>query len=414
MKVLPFFTLDDFDLKNKTVFLRVDINSPVDPKMNTILDDSRFKAHLETINELRNSKLVILAHQSRPGKKDFTSLKIHSEHLSELIKRKVKFVPGLYEDHVLEEIDNAKTGDVLMLENTRVYSEEVVLADEKMDVLKQTHIIRNLSRHMDFFVNDAFAAAHRPNVTLIGFSEILPNIAGRLMEREITGVERFYSLNKEPKIGVFGGSKADDSLRIIKRMLSEGKLSKILIGGLVGHLFLIAKGVSIGKPNEDVLNRELKNLDQLVSQAADIISKYDDSVEVPVDFTGSDNGRPVYFKLENFRQDIPAVDIGIDTIVSFASTIRKASAIILNGPMGVFELKDFSTGTREVFGAIADSSAYKIAGGGHTNAALDMMGFSHRIDHLSTGGGALISYLAGEEMPAIESLINSKKKFSES
>ncbi|MGC8547257.1 MAG: phosphoglycerate kinase [Thermoplasmata archaeon] len=413
MKDLPFFTLDDFDMKGKTVFLRVDINSPVDPKTSTILDDSRFKAHMETINELRNSKLVIMAHQSRPGKRDFTSLKIHAEHLSGLLKRKVKFLPGLFEDMILEEIDRANYGDILLLENTRFYSEEVVLAEEKMDVIKQTHIVRNLSRHMDYFVNDAFAAAHRPNVTLIGFTEVIPNIAGRLMEREIRGVETFFGMKMKPRVGVFGGAKADDSIKIIKRMLNDDKLDYILTGGLVGHLFLMASGMDLGQKNMDIMVKEIPELDKMVKQSAEIISKYGDKVMLPTDFIGSENSKPVYFKKDNFRKDIPAMDIGIDTIATYASLLNKSKAIILNGPMGVFELNEFATGTREIFSAIADSAAYKIAGGGHTNAALEKMGLAHKIDHLSTGGGALISYLAGEPMPAIESLINSKKKFGE-
>ena len=413
MKDLPFFTLDDFDTKGKTVFLRVDINSPVDPKTSTILDDSRFKAHLETINELRNSKLVIMAHQSRPGKRDFTSLKIHAEHLSGLLKKRVKFLPGLFEDMILEEIDKANYGDILLLENTRFYSEEVVLAEEKMDVIKQTHIVRNLSRHMDYFVNDAFAAAHRPNVTLIGFTELIPNLAGRLMEREIRGVETFFGMKLKPRVGVFGGAKADDSIKIIKRMLNDDKLDYILTGGLVGHLFLIASGIDLGQKNMEVMMKEIPELDKMVKQSAEIMSKYGDKVMLPTDFIGSENSKPVYFKRDNFRKDIPAMDIGIDTIATYASLLNKSKAIILNGPMGVFELNEFATGTKEIFGAIADSSAYKIAGGGHTNAALEKMGIAHKINHLSTGGGALISYLAGEPMPAIESLIKKKKKFGE-
>ncbi len=413
MKDLPFFTMDDFNFKGKTVFLRVDINSPVDPKTNTILDDSRFRAHLETINELKQSKLVILAHQSRPGKRDFTSMKIHSDHLSNLVKRKVTFVPGLFEENVLEKIDKSNYGDILVLENTRFYSEEVVLAEESMDVLKQTHIVKNLSKHMDYFVNDAFAAAHRPNVTLIGFSEVIPNIAGRLMEKEIRGVETFFAMKDKPRIGVFGGAKADDSVKIINRMLDDEKLDYVLTGGLVGHLFLTASGFELGTKNLEVMEKEIPNLESLIKKSSETLSKYGEKILIPTDFVGSDNSKPVYYTRENFRKDISAMDIGINTIATYASILSKSKAIVLNGPMGVFELDEFATGTKEIFNAIAESNSYKIAGGGHTNAALEKMGLSNKIDHLSTGGGALISYLAGEPMPAIESLINSKKKFGE-
>ncbi|MEM2615360.1 MAG: phosphoglycerate kinase, partial [Thermoplasmatales archaeon] len=156
MSILPFFTISDFNLAGKTVLLRLDINSPIDPRTGSILDDTRFRAHITTIDSLANSKVVILAHQSRPGKDDFISLKAHASHLSTIIGKKVKFVPGLFEENVLEAIDSSRTGEIIMLENTRFYSEEVVLADENIDVIERTHIVKNLSSHADYFVNDAF------------------------------------------------------------------------------------------------------------------------------------------------------------------------------------------------------------------------------------------------------------------
>jgi len=413
MTALPFFTLKDFDLAGRTVLLRVDINSPIDPKTGLILDDARFKAHMGTLEELRRSKVVILAHQSRPGKSDFVSLKTHASHLSNLLRKKVEFVPGLFEENVIDRINSAAPGDFLMLENTRFYSEEVVLAEEKPEVLKQTHIVRNLSSISDYFVNDAFAAAHRPNVTLVGFSEEIPNIAGKLMEREITAMETFFNLKSSKRTGVFGGAKADDSVKIIRRMLDEGKLDIVLTGGLVGHIFLIADGLNMGEKNENVIKKEINDFEGVVNEARKVLDQYKKFVYMPTDFLGNDRGKPCFYKLSNFRKDVPSMDIGIDTIASYAAVIRDSDAILLNGPMGVFELKDFESGTVEIFSSIAKSKAYKIAGGGHTLAALEKLGITEReINHISTGGGALISYLAGEPMPAIESLINSKKKFA--
>ncbi|MEM0127988.1 MAG: phosphoglycerate kinase [Thermoplasmatales archaeon] len=412
MSLLPFFTLNDFDTNGKTVLLRLDINSPIDPRTGSILDDTRFRAHLSTIDSLSRSKVVILAHQSRPGKDDFIGLKTHASHLSNMIGRKVKFVPGLFEENVLDEIDSARIGDILMLENTRFYSEEIVLADESIDVIEKTHIVRNLVSHADYFVNDAFAAAHRSNVTLVGFSRLMPNIAGKLMEAEVSGIERFYSVKEGARIGIFGGSKADDSIKIIERMLNEGKVDRVATGGLVGHIFLIASGVDMGRKNEEILSKEVGDYGPSVEKAQKILEKHGDKIMMPVDFVGNDNGKPKHYTIANFRKDIPAMDIGVNTIANYVTAIKDSSAIMLNGPMGVFELEDFASGTEEVFVAVARSRGYKVAGGGHTLAALERLGITEKnVQHISTGGGALISFLAGEKMPGIESLTLSKKKF---
>ncbi|MEM0134997.1 MAG: phosphoglycerate kinase [Thermoplasmatales archaeon] len=412
MSQVPFFTLNDFDLVGKSVLLRVDINSPIDPRTGNILDDARFRAHHETIDALYKSKVIILAHQSRPGKNDFVSLKAHASHLSNLLRRRVKFIGGLFDDRTLEEIDSSEPGDILMLENTRFFSEEVVLAEEKLEVMEKTNIIKNLAGHADYFVNDAFAAAHRSNVTLVGFSEVMPNIAGKLMENEITGIERFFKINGGKRIGIFGGAKADDSIKIIDKMLTEGKIDKIITGGLVGHVFLAAGGVDLGKKNEDILKKEIGSYERIMEEATRLLKTYGDLILTPVDFIGNEDGKVRHYKIDEFRKDIPAMDIGVDTIAEYASIIKDADAIMLNGPMGVFELKDYAAGTEEIFSAVAKSRGYKVAGGGHTLAALEKLGIGERdIDHISTGGGALISYLAGEPMPGIESLVISKKKF---
>ncbi len=407
----PFFTMDDFDLTGRTVLLRVDFNSPVDPKNNAILDDTRFKAHIPTIQELYKSKVIILSHQSRPGKKDFTDLRAHAELLSALLRKKVKFIPGLFEEPAIKEIEKSNVGEILMMDNTRFYSEEVVLSDETPEVMSTTHIVKELTKVSDYFINDAFATAHRPNVTVTGFALTLPNLAGRLMEKEVMGVEKFFSIKEEPRIGIFGGAKADDSIRIIDRLLTENKVNMVLTGGLVGHLFLLSAGVDLGDKNMATLKKEVPELDNIMKKVDSLMSRFSDRIKYPIDFVGSDNGKPVYFSLEDFRKDIPALDIGINTIANYSAIIKQAKGIVLNGPMGVFELEDFSTGTREIFNSVARSKGYKVGGGGHTNAAMEKFGLAEFIDHLSTGGGALISYLAGERMPGIESLKLSKEKF---
>ena len=163
-----FFTMDDFDFDGRTVYLRLDLNSPINPATGEIMDFSRFSAHLETINELRNSKLVIVAHQSRPGKDDFLSLKWHAFHLSTMLKKKITFIDQLFGNKVSEAIMAMKPGDIIMLENSRFYSEEVSLDGSDLDVMVASNIVKNLAPLFDYFVIDAFPAIHRPQISLSG------------------------------------------------------------------------------------------------------------------------------------------------------------------------------------------------------------------------------------------------------
>lgn len=404
-----YLTMDDFDLTDKTVFLRLDINSPIDPKTGDIMDYSRFKAHLDTIRALDHSKVVIIAHQSRPGKKDFTPLYQHSLALAKLLKRDIKYIDGLFDSRVIEEIKKLIPGDILMLENTRFFSEEVVLADEPLEIQKKSNIVRKLAPHMDYLVNDAFAAVHRPQPTLVAFAEEVPMLAGKLMDREISMLNKFMEYDAHPKIALFAGAKADDSIKVSKNMLEHKIVDKILTGGLVANVFLIAKGVDIGPTNLEILTKEIGNYQKLVDMAKQILKNYE--VITPTDFAVNKDGKRVEIGIDELGDSRQIMDIGIDTIESYKDIIKDAKSIILNGPLGVYELPEFSDGTEEIFRAISTLPAFKVVGGGHTISAISKMGLNRKFDHISVGGGALISFLAGEDMPVIEALKRSKLKF---
>ncbi|MEM4878076.1 MAG: phosphoglycerate kinase, partial [Thermoplasmata archaeon] len=271
-----YFTMDDFDFKGKRVLVRLDLNSPVNVETGEILDTSRFNAHLETLKRLGESKVVILAHQSRPGKKDFLTTKRHAEVLSRLLRRPVEYVDGLFESFVIEKIKSMKNGDMIMLENTRFYSEDVVLADEPISIQKRSHIVKRLSPLFDYFINDAFAAIHRPQTTLVGFAEDIPNIAGALMDKEITMLSKFLFDNSRPKFAVLAGAKVDDSLKVAKNFLEKGIVDKIFTGGLVSNLFLVSRGIDIGNVNIETLKRELGNIEPLLSICKELNEKYGD------------------------------------------------------------------------------------------------------------------------------------------
>ncbi len=403
-----YFTMDDFDFKGKTVLVRVDINSPVDPISGAILDYSRFEAHRHTLTELKNSKVIILAHQSRPGKRDFLCMRPHSNVLTKILGKRVKYVPDLFGDIALSEIDRMEDGEYIILENTRFYSEEYCLKKD----FESTHIVENLSSVADYFINDAFAAAHRAQTTLVGFKNKLPMIAGRLMDREITNLTRFMTADEHPKIAIIGGAKVDDSLKVAESFLSKDIVDKILIGGVVAHFFLMAAGYDLGEGSLNFMKKEYEFMDDLLSTAKKLLDKYSDKIEIPTDIVINTNGRRKGMPVSELPQKEPIYDIGLDTAIKYRSIIRDAKAVVVNGPMGVFELPEFAVGTVEVFKGLAECRGFKVAGGGHTIAVLEKLGLSKYIDHISTGGGSLITFLSGGNMPVIDALKHSYRVFS--
>lgn len=407
-----FFTMDDFDLSGRTVLLRVDINSPIDPATKSLLNDARLREHLATIRDLRGSKVVVLAHQSRPGKDDFTSLEPHAERLSSLLGRPVKFVDGLYNRQALDAIRSLQTGEVLVLENTRFYAEEEALADQKIEKMAKTHIVKKLAPMAQYFVLDAFAAAHRAQPSLVGFVDALPALAGRVMEKELTMLGRAIQSPDRPKLAVFGGVKADDSIAVSKHMLEKNIVDKVLTTGGVANMFLQATGVDPGAATTDFMRKEVEEYDAFVGQCKELLAKYPGRILMPTDLVLNDGGKRKPILMKDLPAKLQIYDIGLDTIARYIDEIRAAKTVFFNGPAGVFEVDEFAVGTRELLQAIAESDAFSVVGGGHTVAAVEQYGLEDAMDHVSTGGGALINFLAGKELPLVAALERSYKKFA--
>ncbi len=406
------FTLDDFDLNGKKVLLRVDINSPLDPESGRILDDHRIRSHLGTIRRLMDTKLIIVAHQSRPGKKDYTTLKPHAERLSKLLRREVEYVDGLFDSHVLREIRNMTVGDAILLENTRFFAEETHLKGEpEFDTHENTHIVKKLGPEIDFFVHDAFAAAHRSQPTLVGFSRVVPSLAGKVMERELKNLSKVFTMDVSPKIAFLGGMKADDSIEVVRHLFEKGDMDKILTGGIIGNIFLMASGHDLGKGNHEFLNKELPDYEEIIEEAKEVLEVWPDKVKIPRDVVLNVGGERKGVPLEELPSDYPIFDIGLDTITEYRKEIEKASLVVLNGPAGAFEIKNFSIGTDEIFKAIARSDAYSIIGGGHSTAVLEKLDLDDEIDHVSTGGGSCINFFTGKELDGVQALRNSYEIF---
>ena len=411
-----FLTIDDYKLESQTVILRIDINSSINPENGDLLDDTRIKRHAATVKELSEmkAKVIILAHQSRPGKLDFVNLEKHGERMSQIINKEITFIKDLYGDKAINQIKKMENGDILLLDNVRFDKEEIELnkfLNDNFDVQNKSEMVKKLSPHAAYFVNDAFAASHRCQPSLVGFSENMPALAGRVMQRELDFLGKAISSGPTPRIAVLGGSKAADSVAIARNFLEKG-VEQILTGGVVANIFLIASGLDIGKPSTEFIEKQIPDHKKVISLAKDLLDKYGERIQIPTDVALNMEGKRSGINVDNLPQNYPLFDIGIDTLVNYINIIENAGTIIANGPMGVFEDSEFAAGTNEIFSAISNSDGMTVVGGGETAMAFNQMGLASGIRHISTGGGACISFMSGETMPALEAMRRSKNLFS--
>src|SRR4030065_372736 len=398
--MIKFLTLDEINDKNKTVLLRGDFNSPIDPKTHKILEDTRIRAHGETtIKELseKGAKTVILAHQGRKGDPDFIPLKQHAEILGKILRKPVKYVDDLYGEKAKAAIKSLKSGEVLVLENVRTFPNET--KDGTPEEQAKTDLVKNLAPLADLFVNDAFAAAHRAHVSMVGFTAVLPSAAGRIMERELKSLGRVLEKPEKPCVFILGGAKAHDSLEISKHVLDNKVADYVLTGGVVGQVFLNAKNVNLGKGNTEFLKKQ--KLDDLMPGIKALEQKYASNVKTPIDVAVEVSGKRKEIPVEKLPTDYPMFDIGTKTVEEYAKIIRNAKSIVVSGPRGGYANNEFSYGTKKVFSEIASSKAFSLAGGGHTIGALEEFGLIKKVSYVSTAGGALIEFLMGKKLPGV-------------
>jgi phosphoglycerate kinase len=394
-------TLDDVNAFNKKILLRIDINSPVDKKTGKLLDDSRIKAHAYTVKNLleRDNAIVILSHQGRPGDDDFISLQQHAELLSKYIGTNVEFIEDIIGPYAIEKVKKIEKGQIYLLENVRLVSEELIEAPPAQQA--KTFLVRKLSPLFDIYVNDAFAAAHRSQPSLVGFPIVLPSAAGKVMEKEVSALAKIFNPEDSPKIFVLGGGKVSDTLKIIEHLAKNRVADRILTGGLVAELFAAAKGINLGKANMQVL--ESKGLLSLIPRARKLLLS-GAPIEIPVDFvTEKQNGETSEEPANNINGTIK--DIGSTTIEIYSSFIKEAKVITMRGPMGIIEDERFRNGTKSLLKSAFESPGFVIIGGGHMISMVEKgIEINENKVHISTGGGALLLFLAGDKLPALEAL----------
>ena len=405
-------SLDDARLSGKRVLFRVDINSPLDPSMGEFLDDTRLRAILPTLRKLADAKVVILGHQSRPGREDFTSMEGHAQRIERILGRQIRFVPDVCGEIAMDAIKTMQQGEMLMLDNVRGHPQEIGLKRGTPEELVESEIVQNLSSVCDAYVIDAFAAAHRNSPSLSGFGTVLPSFAGRLMEGEVEALSMAVESPPQPYVAILGGAKCDDSLLVAENLLAAGKVEKIIAVGVVGNLMLWAAGYDIGEVNRVFIERSLDDSFAETKELADKIwSEHSDSLILPCDLAIEEDGERRPISVDKLPTKYPIYDIGIGTLMAMRPVIMDAGCVLWNGPASYFEKEAFAFGTIEVLNICAETSAYTIIGGGHTSALVNQRRVAGLFDHNSTGGGACLTMLSGALMPGIEALYTSSELF---
>jgi len=390
-------SIRDLDLKGKRVFIRVDFNVPV--KDGVIGDDTRIRAALPTIAYAleRGATVVLASHLGRPKGKPKPELTLRpvADRLSELLGRPVAFVEDCIGDAVKRTVDrvHASGGGVVLLENLRFHPEE-----EKNDPA----FAKALASLADLYVNDAFGAAHRAHASVEAITRDVPRAAaGLLMERELQYLGHALEAPERPFVAILGGAKVSDKLEVIETLL--GKVDRLLIGGAMAYTFLKSRGVPIGRSLvEDDKLEAARGLERLAAERHV-------ALEVPRDHVVADRveagaAHEVLTIGDARIGDRFGVDIGPATIQLYQAAIKDARTVVWNGPMGVFEIEAFATGTNEVARAVAAVQGTTIVGGGDSIAAVTKAGMADRITHISTGGGASLEFLGGRRLPGVEAL----------
>jgi len=399
---VKFLTIDDFDFKGKTVFLRVDMNCPIDPDTLEISGTKRIEEIIETINSLNSAKIVIASHQGRVGNKDYTSMEKHAEVLQKLLNRKVTYVNDVIGSAAQNEIKKLNDGEILLLDNLRLCAEENY--EFSGSNAAKTIMVRRLSKLLDICVLDSFPSAHRSHPSIVGFPYVLPACAGRLVEKEVKKLDEIMSVTKTPHVLVLGGKKVEDRLEAIRLLIENGRADHVLLTGLIGNVFLRAQGrirSTIG----------IKREDEIVAKAHTLIGEFPDVFSTPVDVAIEQNGKRVELDIRELNKDDEIYDLGPKTIEHYGNIISEAGTVFISGPAGFFEKEDFGYGTKALLEAVAASKATTIVSGGHLSSALKKFGLAEEITHISTAGGALVRYLTATKLPMIKALEESAEKY---
>ncbi|MCK5812056.1 MAG: triose-phosphate isomerase [Clostridiales bacterium] len=400
MSILNKKTIEDIDLSNKKVIVRVDFNVPLNND-GKITDDKRIKGALPTIKYLLENqcKVILVSHLGRPkdGFEAKFSLQPVAKRLSKLLDQSVIMASDVIGEDAVKKAISLKEGEILLLENVRFHKEE-----KKNDKA----FAKKLANMADIFVNDAFGTSHRAHASTAGIADYLPAVCGFLIKKEIEIMGKALKKPIRPFVAILGGAKVSDKIGVIENLLD--KVDSLIIGGGMAYTFLKAKGYKIGASlceedkiklaKELMAKAEAKNVEIMLPIGSIVAKEFKNDTDYK------------YVPSDAMPDGWMGVDIGSLTIEKFSNEIRKAKTIIWNGPMGVFEFPNFAKGTSEIAKAVSQADAISIIGGGDSAAAIELLGYADKVTHISTGGGAALEFLEGKTLPGIECLLDKVPK----
>ena len=392
-------SIRDVEVTGKRVLVRVDFNVPLDPKTNDIMDDSRIIASLPTIWYLleHKAKIILCSHLGRPDGKIVESLRMTpvAERLSQLINLPIYTVSDCVGPKVKQAVAKLKNGDILLLENLRFHPEEEA---------NDPNFSKGLAELADIYVDDAFGTAHRAHASTYGVAKYLPAYAGLLLEKELKALGNLLTDAQHPFAALLGGAKVSDKIKLISNMLD--KVEILLVGGGMAATFLKAQNYNVGLSTVEEDKKELAN--QLIATA----KKNNVQLMLPLDVIVADaindQAKPFIASISMIPANRYIVDIGPQTIELFTENLKKCRTIFWNGPMGVYEIPQFSRGTRSMADLLANLSATTVVGGGSTAEIVSEMHLGFKMTHVSTGGGASMSFLEGKPLPGVDVLMDDK------
>ncbi|KUO75251.1 MAG: phosphoglycerate kinase [Clostridia bacterium BRH_c25] len=407
--------IDEFDYNDKTVLLRPDINSPIDPATRKIANYNRIKASIPTIRDIldKGAKLAIIAHQGDTlDYQNLIPMHEHAEKLSAYLGKEVRYIDDVCGPAAQAAVKALKPGEAILLGNLRYLCEEISTFENavklKAEEMLDTYLIRSLAPLFDYYVNDAFAAAHRNAPSMVAFQELLLTAGGRQLMEEYGALSTVMKAPRSPSVFVLGGAKISDAFGMMKQVLQNGTADKILACGITGEIMLWAMGRQLGSKKERFLKD--KELHLFVEPAKEYLKEYPGKIEVPVDLAYEKDGTRVEIPVEELPREEVYMDIGTRTIEKYRKILNEAGTIFVNGPAGVYENKIFEAGTKEIWNAIAEAPGYSVIGGGDTvNAASRFIDLS-RISYVCTAGGAMVRFLSGKKLPLIEAMEKAYEK----
>jgi phosphoglycerate kinase len=402
-------SIDEGDFKGKAVLLRIDINSPVDKLTKRIINDNRIRKSVPTIRDLseQGAKLVLMSHQGDTT--DYASLISMHEHanrLSEALGKTVDFIEDIAGPAAVERIGNLQDGEILLLDNLRYFTEEASTFEDSVKLdpagMGRAYLVRRLAPLFDCYVNDAFSAAHRNAPSMVAFQELLPSYGGRLLIGELEALQAITEDPERPCVYMLGGSRAGDAFGMIQQVLSDNSADAILTSGLVGQVFMLANGLSLGKASERMIKE--KGYGRYIDEAAGYLIRHRNKIVYPRDVAFERHGRREEVQVDALPQDEMIFDIGKDTVSLFASEIEHSKTIFVNGPVGIYEDDISSMGTRNLWKAVEEANGFTVIGGGDTVTSFEKFTDTSKLNYVSTAGGALIQYLSGVRLPLLEAM----------